>query len=1035
MAVSQGQKIREHLREVFTEKGYDGVAERLLNDLEIFDSFHDFGSQNEYKAYKDICCSTILNRLAGARPNMGFLRSRGINMAYKGELSRTNDWDNSIENQIKRLYQNQVPEVLRLNSSGRSWDQPMVTISVPQILRTPEILSTLQFSSVTITQTDIDLNIYQKQILGYAILKYMFGVPNRAQGVFFTNDASVSITRDLFIDFNDSSDKGFFVGQLITPQNVCDSATSSTNEGFYKDKSFTQDVHLIDEGSSKNRVRYLFNLEDNTSNFFSQAFSTFELKKLEDKQFGPEFPYAFNYRILLQKERAATVASGIKFNTDDTYKKGKDGPSVSYLKRLIDDKEPGATPSAPVNELLIAIGQQYSAANFIDKKNRILFDIKRSGDHEQANALWLFNNTEHNIHYGIFQTLDILSALYSRILGNPTIFTSTSKSMQIYKGAAQMPASPLDVNMFKLAGLLGQLNRILGVYFSLITVLDSAPINRLIENLNKRSSFVHKDEFIKYCVMIKAADAVYSIQQMQKDIVYDFNNNNNAAENEENEEENEALAEEVAEEVAEGADDKAAAEEKVNNNVKGNRNILDDFFENIKGIYALFNQEVDPENILEGFNIVTPNFGEITNQMALNYVVLLEEFFRENQDSFDFCEAVLQHFNQKKIVTTNNGIVTTLNIQENFFLSSANGAVIAYVDSNDVIGFKKDQIKTDAIFNKNAEGPAKLKQYFRTFISSLMSNTIYQTTEPFTTLFENLDNLYIPEKKAYRTNVINNFCRPFLAEIERLITLQTGGAPNTNNNKMTFLTLLNNSVECVKKLVKEENAKKDFQIIVQRDITKYELVQIYNEPNKTSTFVTKEQQYRIISQTLFKLNAMIRKYSAVEYFTEQDINVMGGPFWIASTFIDVAIVFIDMYLELDLDKLDSMLENNLTNFYTYIFLPLSLKYQSMYNKEYEDFDVQPSAFSDDEILKMKLTLQVFGTRLPSGVDYDTNEIVKITNYITRNFKSLTNHNVNTKTTSIFGGRKKTQRRRSGAKTKSKISKVRRSTRYLKKKNK
>ena len=121
MAVSQGQKIRDHLRGVFTQKGYDGVAERLLNDLEIFDSFHDFGNQNEYAQRKDICCSSILNKLAGARANLGFLKSRRITAAYKGQLSRDNDWDNSIENQIKRLYQNQVPEVLRLNSSGRSW--------------------------------------------------------------------------------------------------------------------------------------------------------------------------------------------------------------------------------------------------------------------------------------------------------------------------------------------------------------------------------------------------------------------------------------------------------------------------------------------------------------------------------------------------------------------------------------------------------------------------------------------------------------------------------------------------------------------------------------------------------------------------------------------------------------------------------------------------------------------------------------------------------------------------------------------------
>jgi hypothetical protein len=308
------------------------------------------------------------------------------------------------------------------------------------------------------------------------------------------------------------------------------------------------------------------------------------------------------------------------------------------------------------------------------------------------------------------------------------------------------------------------------------------------------------------------------------------------------------------------------------------------------------------------------------------------------------------------------------------------------------------------------------------------------TKEPFVSLFTNIENHHSPIKKTYKERIIANFCVPFLNEIERLITLQAGGAHN-NNKGDVFYNLLNKTTDVIRTIVTKNSAANDFDIITQSDLKNYKLITVYNESCQKSTQISNQEQYTILSDTLFKINAMIRSYSAVEYFTDQDINIMGGDLWIAQTFINVAQEFINMYLELELDKLDTVLENNLTNFYKYIFLPLSLKYQSMYNEEYGDFDVNLSAFSDSEILKMKLTLQVFGTRLTTGLTYSNKNVPNIIKYITDNFKSLTSHNVNSKTTSIFGGRKKTQRRSSKGKTKSKIRKVRRSTQYLKKKNK
>jgi hypothetical protein len=1000
MAVSQAEQIQQYLQDIFNAAEYGPKAQEYLDDLDKFDSFHDFGNQTEMKAKDAYCCSHILNDLVGARPNMGFLASRGIKAIYKGELIRIKDWSGSIENQIKQRYQRLIPNLLQISTPDEGIEIPNTLISYTQILENPEALRDIRFSSIKI-YADVDLNDEQKVIVGNAILNYMFGIPERPQGIFFTHDASVNITKDLFTNFNNVTEPGFFVGQLITPQNVCDSATTSTNEGVYKDKAFNENILVVGEGTNNSRVRYLFNLEDNTSNYFSRAFTNFKIKNIEGRPFTAQTPYSLNYSITLKTDDAAAVpAAGeqdvsIKFNTDDTYKKGKAGPSVSYLKALIANLRIDDTTCTDVRGLLDKIREIYGD-EYNNRKNMVLFDIKRSGDHEQANALWIFNNTEHNIHYGVFQTLDILSALYSRILGNPTVFTSTSKYMELYKGLPKMPIDPLDLDKYKLAVLLSYVNRIIGIYFSLITVYDAAPMTQLISDLNTRENFVNKDDFVKYCVMIKAADAVYTIQNIRNKLVYNFNNNANNA---------------------------------------NNANIINKIKENIKFIYGAFGHEINEDNILEGFNIIMPDWDTLSQKSTQLYIQLLQDFVDTTRDSYQLCESYLQNLNNKKIVTSENGIITSLNIQTQFFVDSANGQKNSYVNKNDTIGFNKDQIKTDNIFSNRPNSREIVRGKLLEFISSLMSKDMYLTKEPFVSLFANIEHQHSAIKKTYKKQVIDNFCVPFLNEIERLITLQSGGAHNNNKDGDIFYDLVNKTTDVIHTIATKDNAAKDFDIITHSDLKNYKLITVYNENCQKSTPISNQEQYTIISDALFKINAMIRSYSAVEYFTEQDINIMGGSLWIAQTFINVAQEFINMYLELEIERLEISMQENLTNFYTYIFLPLSLKFQSMYNTAYDNFNVNLSAFSNEDILKMKLTLQVFGTRLQSGVDYSSKDVINIIKHITSQFRLLSRHNVNSRTTSIFGGRKKTQRRRSKGKTKSKITKVRRNTQYLKKKNK
>jgi hypothetical protein len=57
-------------------------------------------------------------------------------------------------------------------------------------------------------------------------------------------------------------------------------------------------------------------------------------------------------------------------------------------------------------------------------------------------------------------------------------------------------------------------------------------------------------------------------------------------------------------------------------------------------------------------------------------------------------------------------------------------------------------------------------------------------------------------------------------------------------------------------------------------------------------------------------------------------------------------------------------------FYKYVFSPFIKKYNRMYKVLSNDYNINTKLFSTKDLVKLKVTLEVFGTELPRGLDYD-----------------------------------------------------------------
>lgn len=276
---------------------------------------------------------------------------------------------------------------------------------------------------------EIIYNDEYKEIINTFVLCYMNGSwdksfidEKKSPQAYFTFDAAGKYVKKLFR--NDTR-----MYNLITPQNIADSATTSFNQ-------------------LQDRIEFNFPVNNETGSFTvtSDAFnknngSEFEIKFINDN-FSEKNRYGFKI------ELNSGIIEYVDFNEHE-----KEGPSVNYLGLLIhtlikihDNDE---LREEDINSL--EVDKKNSIVNILNPLKKMLlnstesprsmllhylhdsgifYDLKRMGDHEQCEAAKIFSSKGTAIT--VLVTLDRLCSLYSRLINQPCIFHN-NENLTLYR--------------------------------------------------------------------------------------------------------------------------------------------------------------------------------------------------------------------------------------------------------------------------------------------------------------------------------------------------------------------------------------------------------------------------------------------------------------------------------------------------------------------------------------------------------------------------------------------------------------------------
>jgi hypothetical protein len=948
MAGEQTRLIVDHLLRRFMLDGIlPAQAKTEQEKLKIFDSFHDFRS-GTVRGRKD-CCTPELNLLTNSDAD-GYLRYFGI--------PPTN-----VEEKTVDMYEKNCP--LAVGFALKSGINFVDTVSFSQILTNPTCLTKNKSPAVKII-ADIELDTVDKEkTIANALFTYLYGEPTGPTGVFFTFDASVNITKNFIINLNDTTSTGFYVGQILTPQNITDSATSPSSSGLFKRKTFNAAVPIIGEfiPPNKDRTKYILTLNECTSSFFSKDYATFKIEPTsEAKPYTKNTPYNFKYSITLPDKNGVKTPVVINFASDEGGKIGKDGPSVDYLKKIIKRGVPLPAIEADGNEAENGAGPAVETVNrcatidaliqFVDaeygeeatrKLIECIFDIKRAGDNEQANQLFHFISIIENRHKGVFQTLDQLSALYSRLLGNTTIYTyntRSEKNLVCYKGTHIV--DPLQIKKTILHSLIGNLNRILGVYLYFVRVIENSDFLALVENLQLYSRYRRPDDlFIEYLIKIRAADAYLYLTKI-KSITYGGGRN-------------------IAE-IAEGIRQKLTA------------------------IYAMFGREGPRTNINIHIDIDTLNEAEIQR-----YIDTILPHIEEINNNLKEIESYTEKFQQNNIIFGENGEATSLDIVNKMFTIKKDGSVDIVI-SNKSLNFSR-QSAFNVVRKFEAQSDklkAEVEGDLLKFLNKCMLIDKYNKTEPFMRLINQIESEYVEDSTLYRVRLLENILVPFFEEQVRLINLQAGGASSKSRKySETFYNTIDRTLKFVTEKLVTQDGRAHFSLTTPSDLKSNKLLQIAHENDRVDA--SEYLNNTNISDSLLQMRSIIIGYSNKRYYSEEDIVKLGGDKWIARTFIDLANEFENMYINLYTKQLHKEIREIIKKFYVHVFSPLIKKFNKMYSGASNDYMIKMKLFDRKDIAKMRLTLEVFGTELPSDLTYDARDIAKVFTHLIGAFKKLAHH--------------------------------------------
>ena len=422
---------------------------KSIDDERGIDSYHDFKTQTRTGGLSlhPILESPIYqsNYWTKERNPADFLSSKSIPPS-------------SPEQSGKLYYEKKFPTV---------FDCSKTVANIPVVVKYSEFESVkeriMNRNSISLEQDDAFSIVGKGENYGKVgtnLLKWFY--PGESgMTVYFNFDAAQAYIQELMgpLTANTSSSQ-FSAQQLVMPQNILDPGRTSFyifndthGKGAYNTMSDTQ-----------GRTVYPSNfLQKEYSNVFTNTLGAFFI---QSKEYTEKLRYNFQYVFRFHKtqKEIPLLFGGRRVN----------GPGVPFLTDMIfaidayiRENSPWSSCLANLQELAAANGDQISPLPllqelqnlFEETKDRsylyqmisVLFDLKRLGDHEQANGVLYYALPQDQAQIGeetkctvdcmygrpvIFVTHDILSALYSRLLGNPTIYTDTfNKCLLCYRGS------------------------------------------------------------------------------------------------------------------------------------------------------------------------------------------------------------------------------------------------------------------------------------------------------------------------------------------------------------------------------------------------------------------------------------------------------------------------------------------------------------------------------------------------------------------------------------------------------------------------
>lgn len=183
----------------------------------------------------------------------------------------------------------------------------------------------------------------------------------------------------------------------------------------------------------------------------------------------------------------------------------KNGPSVAYLSNFEKCANNHSTPCPDFGNKMIELDNIILTGWETSIILTSLFDIKRMGDHEQANALYNFSIQNHQT---VFVTGDILSCLYSRILGNNSIFIGNKEIVCFRGDTMNISETQIKINdnlnsLMYICNVIGKISSQQDLFDTIITQIDDA--------MSKSASF----DIISKLILLRAKDIHVFINKLK----------------------------------------------------------------------------------------------------------------------------------------------------------------------------------------------------------------------------------------------------------------------------------------------------------------------------------------------------------------------------------------------------------------------------------------------------------------------------------------------------------------------------------------